>query len=179
MEKLVPEGDDIYTYYVEICRIFYDLNLNPNDDIYIEMSHISCIFTLKPIVDLLHGDVLIYVSEITSLKERIAELERENNLLREINSTPIKIEPIDNVKEVIVTEEKPRNGPKIASKNIVIDDVVYSKEAESFTEPVNIVVENTEKVVVLNQEKSRKEYQQEYQRQYRKQQKEKQQQVIQ
>lgn len=122
---------------------------------------------------------MIYVSEITSLKERIAELEKENNLLREINATPIKIEPIENVKEVIVTEEKPRNGPNIASKNIVIDDTVYAKEAESFTEPVNIVVENTEKVVVLNQEKSRKEYQQEYQRQYRKQKKEKQQQVIQ
>ena len=49
------------------------------------------------------------------------------------------------------------------------------KEAETFTEPVNVVVENTEKIVVVNAEKSRKEYQQEYQRQYRKQKKEKQQ----
>jgi hypothetical protein len=132
----------------------------------IDMSHVSPVFILKPIVDLLHGDALIYVSEIAILKERIAELVKENKLLKEINSTPIKIE-----KEVAVIKENPRAAPT----NIVIDDVVYSKEAESFTEPVNIVVENTEKVVVLNQEKSRKEYQQEYQRQYRKQKKEKQQ----
>jgi hypothetical protein len=138
------------------------------------MSHVSPVFILKPIVDLLHGDALIYVSEIAILKERIAELEKENKLLKEINSTPIKIEPI-----VITTEEKPRNGPKIASKNIVIDDTVFTKEAETFVEPVNTVVENTEKAVVINEEKSRKEYQQEYQRQYRKQKKEKQQQVIQ
>ncbi len=135
------------------------------------MSHVSSIFTLKPIVDLLHADALIYVSEIATLKKRIAELEKENNLLREINSTPIKIEPIEIEKEFVVIKENPR----IAPKNIIIDDTVYAKEAETFVEPVNTVVENTEKVVVLNQEKSRKEYQQEYQRQYRKQKKEKQQ----
>ena len=139
------------------------------------MSHVSPVFILKPIIDLLHGDALIYVSEIALLKDKIAELEKENKLLREINSTPIKIE-----KEVNVIKE----NPSIIVKNIVIDDSVYVKEAETFAEPVNEVVENTEKVVVLNQEKSRKksrkEYQQEYQRQYRKQKKkEKQQQVIQ
>ena len=135
------------------------------------MSHVSPVFILKPIIDLLHGDALIYVSEIALLKDKIAELEKENKLLREINSTPIKIE-----KEVNVIKD----NPSIIVKNIVIDDSVYVKEAETFAEPVNEVVENTEKVVVLNQEKSRKEYQQEYQRQYRKQKKkEKQQQVIQ
>ena len=129
------------------------------------MSHVSPVFILKPIIDLLHSDALIYVSEIALLKDRIAELEKENNLLREINSTPIKIE-----KEINVIKENPR----IAPTNIVIDDTVYMKEAETFTEPVNVVVENTEKIVVVNAEKSRKEYQQEYQRQYRKQKKEKQ-----
>ena len=132
----------------------------------IDMSHVSPVFILKPIIDLLHSDALIYVSEIALLKDRIAELEKENNLLREINSTPIKIE-----KEINVIKENPR----IAPTNIVIDDTVYMKEAETFTEPVNVVVENTEKIVVVNAEKSRKEYQQEYQRQYRKQKKEKQQ----
>ncbi len=130
------------------------------------MSHVSSVFILKPFVDMMHADALIYVSEIALLKDKIAELEKENNLLREINSTPIKIE-----KEVVVIKENPR----IAPKNIVIDDTVYAKEAETYAEPVNTVVENTEKVVVLNQEKTRKEYQQEYQRQYRKQKKEKQQ----
>ena len=130
------------------------------------MSHVSPVFILKPIIDLLHDDALIYVSEIALLKDKIAELEKENKLLREINSTPIKIE-----KEINLIKE----NPSIIVKNIVIDDTVYAKEAETFTEPVNIVVENTEKVVVVNQEKSRKEYQQEYQRQYRKQKKEKQQ----
>ena len=130
------------------------------------MSHVSPVFILKPIIDLLHSDALIYVYEIALLKDRIAELEKENNLLREINSTPIKIE-----KEINVIKENTR----IAPTNIVIDDTVYMKEAETFTEPVNVVVENTEKIVVVNAEKSRKEYQQEYQRQYRKQKKEKQQ----
>jgi hypothetical protein len=78
------------------------------------------------------------------------------------------------VKEVVVTEEKPQSGPKIAPKKAVIDDTIYAKQAETFAEPVNVVVENTDKVVVLNEEKSRKEYQQEYQRQYRKQKKEQQ-----
>jgi hypothetical protein len=151
------------------------------------MSHISSIFTLKPIVDLFHNDALQYVIEINQLKDQIMELKKENAQLREIITTPIKIEKveideasnaivrekkitIDDAPEVIVKEEKPR----VTSKNIVIDDTVYSKEAETYAEPVNTVVENTEKVVVVNAEKSRKEYQQEYQRQYRKQRKEKQ-----
>lgn len=138
------------------------------------MSHVSSIFTLKPIVDLLHADALIYVSEIAVLKKRIAELEKENDLLREINSTPIKIEPIEIEKEVNVIKEK----PSAISKKIVINDSVFAQEAETFVEPTNVVVENTEKVVVVNEEKSRKEYQQEYQRQYRKLKKEKQQGVI-
>jgi hypothetical protein len=136
------------------------------------MSHVSCIFTLKPIVDLLHGDVSIYVSEIATLKDRIAELEKENAELREIATTPIKIE------EVIVKEEKPRSKPRIAPPTLVVDDTVYATEAETFAEPVNTVVENTDKVVIVNEEKSRKEYQQESQRQYRKQKKVKQAQSV-
>lgn len=106
-----------------------------------------------------------YVDQINELQCRIVELEKENKLLKEINSTSIKIE-----KEINVIKEKPIP----ISKNIVIDDTVFTKEAETFVEPVNVVVENTEKVVVVNTEKSRKEYQQEYQRQYRKQKKEQQ-----
>ena len=98
------------------------------------MSHVSPVFILKPIIDLLHGDALIYVSEIALLKDKIAELEKENKLLREINSTPIKIE-----KEI-------KESPTVVIKNIIIDDTVYVKEAETFAEPVNEVVENTEKV---------------------------------
>lgn len=143
------------------------------------MSHISSIFTLKPIVDLFHNDALQYVIEINRLKDQIVELKKENMQLREIISTPIKIEKVvideatnamDDIADVIIKEEKPH----VTMKNIVIDDTVYSKEAETYTEPVNTVVENTEKVVVVNAEKSRKEYQQEYQRQYRKQKKEQQ-----
>ena len=150
------------------------------------MSHISSIFTLKPIVDLFHNDALQYVIEINRLKDQIVELKKENMQLREIISTPIKIEKveIDEVQTVTARKNKPvmdevseviiKDSPNVVIKNIVIDDTVYVKEAETFAEPVNEVVENTEKVVVVNQEKSRKEYQQEYQRQYRKQKKEKQ-----
>lgn len=131
------------------------------------MSFVSSIFTLKPIIDLLHEDVLHYANQIKELKEHIVELEKENKLLKEINSTPIKIEE--------VTVVKHRSGPKLAPKKIVIDDDTFAKEAETFVEPVNKVVENTEKVVTVKpNEKTRKEYQQEYQRQYRKLRKEKQ-----
>lgn len=134
------------------------------------MSHVGAIFILKPIIDLLHTDALQYVAEIKQLQERVMELEKENAQLREIIVTPIKQEPKE---EVVVIEP-------IALKNIIIDDTVYAKEAETYTEPVqpvNIVVENTEKVVTVNmgEEKTRKEYQKEYQRQYRKMKKEKQQ----
>jgi len=147
------------------------------------MSHISSIFTLKPIVDLFHNDALQYMIEINRLKDQIVELKKENIQLREIISTPIKIEKVvideatnamDDIADVIIKEEKPH----VTMKNIVIDDTVYSKEAETYTEPVNAVLKNTDKVVVVNEEKSRKEYQQEYQRQYRKQKKEKQAQSV-
>ena len=131
------------------------------------MSFVSSIFTLKPIIDLLHDDVLHYANQIKELKQQIVELEKENKLLKEINSIPIKIEEIAVVKS--------RSGPKLAPKKIVIDDDTFAKEAETFVEPVNEVVENTEKIVtVVPNEKTRKEYQQEYQRQYRKLKKEKQ-----
>lgn len=151
------------------------------------MSHISSIFTLKPIVDLFHNDALQYVIEINQLKDQIVELKKENMQLREIISTPIKIEKveideatnanskekkfvIDGITDAIIREEKPR----VTLKNIVIDDTTFAKEAETYEEPANTVVENTEKVVVVHEEKSRKEYQQEYQRNYRKLKKEKQ-----
>ena len=131
------------------------------------MSFVSSIFTLKPIIDLLHDDVLHYANQIKELKQQIVELEKENKLLKEINSTPIKIEEVAVVKS--------RSGPKLAPKKIIIDDDTFAKEAETFVEPVNEVVENTEKIVtVVPNEKTRKVYQQEYQRQYRKLKKEKQ-----
>lgn len=131
------------------------------------MSFVSSIFTLKPIIDLLHDDVLHYANQIKELKQQIVELEKENKLLKEINSTPIKIEEVAVVKS--------RSGPKLAPKKIVVDDDTFAKEAETFVDPVNEVVENTEKIVtVVPNEKTRKEYQQEYQRQYRKLKKEKQ-----
>ena len=130
------------------------------------MSFVSSMFIIKPIIDLLHEDVLRYANQIKDLKERIIELEKENKLLKEVNSTPIKVEEIAVVKS--------RSGPKIAPKKVINDDV-FAKEAETFVDPVNEVVENTEKVVtVMPNEKTRKEYQQEYQRQYRKLKKEKQ-----
>jgi hypothetical protein len=130
------------------------------------MSFVSSIFTLKPIIDLLHDDVLHYANQIKELKQQIVELEKENTQLREVKD--VKIEPIVEVKE------KKRTGPKIAPKKVINDDT-FAKEAETYVEPVNEVVENTEKVVtVVPNEKTRKEYQQEYQRQYRKLKKEKQ-----
>jgi uncharacterized protein YhaN len=133
------------------------------------MSITSSIFIIKPIIDLLHEDVLHYVNNIKLLNQRIAELEKENAQLREVKE--VKIKPVEPIVEV---KEKKRTGPKIAPKKIINDDT-FAKEAETFVEPVNEVVENTEKVVtVVPNEKTRKEYQQEYQRQYRKLKKEKQ-----
>jgi hypothetical protein len=129
------------------------------------MSFTSAIFTLKPIIDLLHRDASKYEEVITQLKDKIKSLEQENAQLRE--EKVIKIEPVEPIVEV-----KKRTGPKIAPKR-VINDADFAKEAETFTEPVNEVVE--EKVVtVVSKEKTKKEYQQEYQRQYRKLKKEKQ-----
>jgi len=131
------------------------------------MSITSSIFIIKPIVDLLHEDVLHYADNIKLLNQRIAELEKENAQLREVKA--IKIEPVEPIVEV---KEKKRTGPKIAPKK-VINDADFAKEAETFAEPVNEVAE--EKVVtVVSKEKTKKEYQQEYQRQYRKLKKEKQ-----
>ena len=127
----------------------------------------SSIFVLKPIIDLLHEEAVRNVNQINELKDRIADLEKDLASLRDLK--PIKIEQVEQMSEI-----KPkRSGPKIAPKKIVINDEDFAKEAETFTEPVNEVVE--EKVVtVVNKEKTKKEYQQEYQRQYRKLKKEKQ-----
>jgi len=131
------------------------------------MSIVSSIFILKPIIDLLHEDMLHYANQIKELKERNADLEKEIALLHDLK--PIKIEKVEPIVEIKPIQRK---GPKIAPKK-VINDADFEKEAETFTEPVNEVVE--EKVVtVVNKEKTKKEYQQEYQRQYRKLKKEKQ-----
>ena len=131
----------------------------------------SSIFILKPIIDLIHEEAVRSAIQINELKDQISELKKENARLEEILSKPIKIEK----EEPPVIKPAIRRGPKIAPKKIVINDDDFEKEAETFTEPVNVVVENTEKVVtVVNNEKTRKEYQQEYQRQYRKLKKEKQ-----
>jgi len=138
------------------------------------MSFVSAIFTLKPIIDVLYKDVTQYVEEIERLHEKIRVLEADNEMLREVNTKTIKIEDV--VEEVPPTT-KLRVKPKVAPRKISqIDDAVFAKEAETFMEPVNMIVENTDKVVtVVNEEKTRKEYQKEYQRQYRKLKKDKQQ----
>lgn len=134
------------------------------------MSNNSSIFVLKPIVDLLHEEVVGYINQIKILKERITELESEKMMLCDLK--PVKIEPVESVIQEV--KEKKRTGPKIAPKKPIIIDEEFAKEAETFVEPVSEVVE--EKVVtVVNKEKTKKEYQQEYQRQYRKLKKEKQQ----
>ena len=47
------------------------------------MSIVSSIFVLKPIVDLLHADVLQYADQIRVLKAYAEALEKENVMLRE------------------------------------------------------------------------------------------------
>jgi len=141
------------------------------------MSIVSSIFVLKPIIDLLHTDVLQYADQIRLLKARIEELEKENATLRETTIKKIKIEPMTESKTETPVEQKPVKKAK--AKPIIgvieIKDDDYAKQAETF-EPVNIVVQKVdtdEKVVVLQDEKTRKDYQKEYQRKYRQQKREK------
>jgi hypothetical protein len=147
------------------------------------MSVVSSIFVLKPIIDLLHADVLQYTEQIRVLKAYAEALEKENVMLRETMSKKIKVEPKEekkaDLKDVVIVEQKPekksKRKPAIGAIEIKDDD--YAKEAETFA-PVNVVVHPTvvdpdEKVVVLQDEKTRKDYQKEYQRKYRQQKKEK------
>ncbi len=159
------------------------------------MTTTSSIFVLKPIIDLLHNDVLQYTDQIRVLKARVEELEKDNVMLREtmtksikvetkvpkvepkVPKTEPKVEPKVVEKEVVIVEKKPKRKPVIGAIEIKDDD--YAKEAETF-EPVNVVVypslavaDTDEKVVVLQDEKTRKDYQKEYQRKYRQQKKEK------
>jgi len=143
----------------------------------VRMSIVSSIFVLKPIIDLLHTDVLQYADQIRLLKARIEELEKENATLRETTIKKIKIEPMTESKTETPVEQKPVKKAK--AKPIIgvieIKDDDYAKQAETF-EPVNIVVQKVdtdEKVVVLQDEKTRKDYQKEYQRKYRQQKREK------
>jgi hypothetical protein len=145
------------------------------------MSIVSSIFVLKPIVDLLHADVLQYTEQIRVLKAYAEALEKENVMLRETMTKKIKIEPKEEqkaeLKDVVIVEQKPekKSKKKPAIGAIEIKDDDYAKEAETFA-PVNVVVQKVdtdEKVVVLQDEKTRKDYQKEYQRKYRQQRKEK------
>jgi len=146
------------------------------------MSIVSSIFVLKPIIDLLHADVLQYADQLRVLKARVEELEKDNAVLRAAMTKSIKIEPkaVQKVeqKEVVIVEQKPKRKPVIGPTVVEIKDDDYAKQAETF-EPVNVVVypsvqpSTDEKVVVLQDEKTRKDYQKEYQRKYRQQKKEK------
>ena len=136
------------------------------------MSIVSSIFVLKPIIDLLHVDVLHYADQIRVLKVRVEELEKDNAVLREAMTKSIKVEPKVEPKPVVIvkTKRKPVMGV------IEIKDDDYAKKAETF-DPVNVVVQKMDdtdqKVVVLQDEKTRKDYQKEYQRKYRQQKREK------
>ena len=150
------------------------------------MSIVSSIFVLKPIIDLLHADVLQYADQLRVLKARVEELEKDNAILRAAMTKSIKIEPKAvqkaEQKEVVIVEQKPKRKPVIGTAVVEIKDDDYAKQAETF-EPVNVVVypsvapsvqpSTDEKVVVLQDEKTRKDYQKEYQRKYRQQKKEK------
>ena len=136
------------------------------------MATTSSIFVLKPIIDLLHADVLQYTEQIRVLKAYAEALEKENVMLRETMSKKIKVEPKEEQKPVVIPVKKAKRKPVIGAIEIKDDD--YAKEAETF-EPVNVVIVPSvdEKVVVLQDEKTRKDYQKEYQRKYRQQKKEK------
>jgi cell division septum initiation protein DivIVA len=132
------------------------------------------IFIVKPIIDLLHEDAIQSKTEISQLKDRIIELEKEIAHLKSVMSTPIKPEPIkpepikpEPIKIDIPMEapvkEKPRGKPRVAPIKPAVIDEEYKKEAETFQDRT---IENTEKVVVL--EKTKSELQKEYQRNYRK-----------
>ena len=161
------------------------------------MSIVSSIFVLKPIIDLLHADVLQYADQLRVLKARVEELEKDNAMLRAAMTKTVKVEPKAvqkaEQKEVVIveqkTEKKQKRKPVIGTAVVEIKDDDYAKQAETF-EPVNVVVypsvapsvaplapsvqpSTDEKVVVLQDEKTRKDYQKEYQRKYRQQKKEK------
>ena len=155
------------------------------------MATTSSIFVLKPIIDLLHADVLQYTEQIRVLKAYAEALEKENVMLRETMSKKIKVEQKEEPKVDSKGESKvePKPVKKAKRKPVIgvieIKDDDYAKEAETF-EPVNVVVVPSlaavpsvvplnpdEKVVVLQDEKTRKDYQKEYQRKYRQQKKEK------
>ena len=154
------------------------------------MSIVSSIFVLKPIIDLLHADVLQYADQLRVLKARVEELEKDNAMLRVAMTKTIKVEPKAvqkaEQKEVVIVEQKTKRKPVIGTAVVEIKDDDYAKQAETF-EPVNVIVypsvapsvapsvqpSTDEKVVVLQDEKTRKDYQKEYQRKYRQQKKEK------
>ena len=80
--------------------------------------------------------------DVKKLMERVMELERENSILR---GSPVSSE-------------------KKVEKHI--NDTEYDMKAMSF-ENETIVLKADDKVIVLSEEKTRKDYQREYQREYR------------
>ena len=167
------------------CKEIHSDNESKQSLRYIDrMSIVSSIFVLKPIIDLLHADVLQYADQLRVLKVRVEELEKDNAMLRAAMTKSIKVEPKAvqkaEQKEVVIVEQKPKRKPVIGTAVVEIKDDDYAKQAETF-EPVNVVVypsvavqpSTDEKVVVLQDEKTRKDYQKEYQRKYRQQKKEK------
>jgi hypothetical protein len=80
--------------------------------------------------------------DVKKLMERVMELERENAILR---GSPIS------------SEKKVENN---------LNDTEYDMKAMAF-ENETIIPKTDDKVIVLSEEKTRKDYQREYQREYR------------
>lgn len=111
------------------------MNLNKGLDVELVMASISSIFILKPIIDMLHEDVLRYVKQIEELNKKVEILENELKSSR--------------------TQKK--------KNEVVIDDINFADEAiENFQDDQQ---KTDEKVVVVNEDAkkaSKKEYQRQY-----------------
>jgi hypothetical protein len=83
--------------------------------------------------------------DVKKLMERVMELERENAILRE---SPISSEK------------------KVENHENHVNDTEYDMKAMAF-ENETIIPKTDDKVIVLSEEKTRKDYQREYQREYR------------
>ena len=111
------------------------LNLNKGLDVELVMASISSIFILKPIIDMLHEDVLRYVKQIEELNKKVEILEDELKSSR--------------------TQKK--------KNEVVIDDINFADEAiANFQDDQQ---KTDEKVVVVNEDAkkaAKKEYQRQY-----------------
>jgi hypothetical protein len=50
------------------------------------------ILILKPLIDLLYSELSSCLQEIDTLKDKIAALEADNMMLRDVLTTPVKLE---------------------------------------------------------------------------------------